>query len=148
MSLIDNIQDEVKVAMRAKDKARLSVLRLITAAVKQREVDERITLNDDQLMIVLDKMLKQRRESIAQYEKAGRQELVDQEAFEITVIQTFLPAQLTQDEITQVVQEAVQKTGASSMKDMAAVMALVKPAIQGRADAAFVSQLVKKTLAG
>ena len=148
MSLIDSIQDEVKVAMRAKDKARLGVLRLITAAVKQREVDERITLNDEQLMIVLDKMLKQRRESIVQYEKAGRQELVDQEAFEIMVIQTFLPTQLSQDEITQLVQDAVQKTNASSMKDMAAVMSLIKPIIQGRADAALVSQLVKKTLAG
>lgn len=147
MSLIDRIQDEVKQAMRAKDKARLGVLRLITAAVKQREIDERITLDDDQIMVLLDKMLKQRRESIAQFEKAGRQELIDQEAYEVSIIQTFLPTPLTDDEVAGLVRAAIDQTGAASMKDMGAVMGILKPQIQGRADGAQVSKLVKEQLA-
>ncbi len=147
MSLIDRIQDEVKQAMRAKDKARLGVLRLITAAVKQREVDERITLDEDQIMVLLDKMLKQRRESITQFEKAGRQELIDQEAYEVGVIQTFLPTPLTDDEVAGLVRAAIDQTGAASMKDMGKVMGILKPQIQGRADGAQVSKLVKEQLA-
>ena len=147
MSLIDRIQDEVKQAMRAKDKARLGVLRLITAAVKQREVDERITLDEDQIMVLLDKMLKQRRESITQFEKAGRQELIYQEAYEVGVIQTFLPTPLTDDEVAGLVRAAIDQTGAASMKDMGKVMGILKPQIQGRADGAQVSKLVKEQLA-
>lgn len=147
MSLIEQIQDEVKIAMRAKDKARLGVLRLITAAIKQREVDERITLDDEQTLVILDKMLKQRRESISQFESAGRQELVDQETFEIGIIQAFLPTPLTDDEIVELVRSAIEHTGASSMRDMGAVMGILKPQIQGRADGAKVSKLVKEQLA-
>ena len=148
MSLINRIQDEIKQAMRAQDKARLGALRLITAAIKQREVDERIVLSDDQIMVLMDKMLKQRRESIALYEKAARQELIDQEQFEIRVIQSFLPTPLTADEIDALVKKAILDTSASSIKDMAAVMALVKPQIQGRADAGMVSARIKAQLTG
>jgi len=141
------IQDEVKTAMRAKDKARLGTLRLITAAIKQREVDERITLDDEQVLVVLDKMQKQRRESISQYKEAGRDELVEQEEFELGIIQTFLPTPLTDDEVTALITDAISSTGASGMRDMGKVMGILKPQIQGRADGGKVSQLVKAKLA-
>ncbi len=147
-SLSARINDDVKAAMKAKDKARLGVLRLITAAIKQREVDERITLNDDQVLAVLEKMVKQRKDSITQYEKAGRQELAQQEATEISIIQAYLPEQLTDAEIDALIAEAISNSGAASMKDMGKVMGMLKPKLAGRADMGKVSQIIKKQLSG
>lgn len=146
MSIKADIQSAMKDAMRAKDKARLGAIRLIQAEFKRIEVDERIEVDDERVLVVLDKMLKQRRDSIAQYEAANRQDLADIEAAEITVIQSFLPAPLTDDEITVLIQQAISETGASGMQDMGKVMAIVKPQIQGRADAAVVSKQVKAQL--
>jgi hypothetical protein len=146
--LKQRIQDDVKAAMRAKDKARLSTLRLITAAIKQREVDERIELDDTQVLAILDKMVKQRRDSISQYEQAGRTELAQQEHAEITVIQEFLPAGLSDDEILALIEQAIQTTGATGMQDMGKIMGQLKPQMQGRADMAQVSRLVKQKLTG
>jgi len=148
MSLKEKITAEMKDAMRAGDKPRLAVIRLILAAVKQREVDERIVLDDVQVLSVLDKMLKQRRESIAAYEKGGRQDLVDQEAAEIKIIQSYLPAQLGEAEIDQLIAEAMQATGAATVKDMGKVMGIVKPKVQGRADMSMVSARIKAKLGG
>lgn len=145
-TLKSQIQDAMKDAMRAKEKQRLGVIRLIMAAIKQREVDERIELNDEQVLSVMDKMLKQRKESIAQYQAAGRQELADVESAEISVIQTFMPEPLSETEITTMVQEAMQQTGASAMKDMGKVMGILKPKLQGRADMSEVSKLIKSQL--
>jgi len=144
--LSTRITDDVKVAMKAKDKPRLGVLRLITAAIKQREVDERITLDDDQVVTVLEKMIKQRKDSIAQYEKAGRDELAQQEAFEIGIIQAYLPEQLSDAEIDALIAEAISSSGAASMKDMGKVMGLLKPKLAGRADMGQVSQKIKQRL--
>jgi uncharacterized protein YqeY len=146
--LSTRINADVKAAMKAKDKPRLGVLRLITAAIKQREVDERITLDDNQVLAVLEKMVKQRKDSIAQYEKAGRDELAQQEAFEIGIIQDYLPEQLSDDEINALIAEAVSSSGAASMKDMGKVMGLLKPKLAGRADMGKVSQIIKKRLSG
>jgi hypothetical protein len=146
--LSTRINDDVKVAMKAKDKPRLGVLRLITAAIKQREVDEQITLNDEQVLAVLEKMVKQRKDSIAQYEKAGRDELAQQEAFEIGIIQDYLPEQLSDDEIDALIAEAISSSGAESMKDMGKVMGMLKPKLAGRADMGKVSQIIKKQLSG
>ena len=146
MSLKQQITDDMKASMRAGDKRRLGVIRLLQAAIKQREVDERIELDDAQVTAVLDKMVKQRRESIAQYEKAGRAELVEQEQFEITVLQDYLPEQLAADEIEAIINEAIEQTGASSIKDMGKVMGIVKPKIQGRADMGAVSGQIKARL--
>lgn len=146
MSIKADIQSAMKDAMRAKDKARLGAIRLIQAEFKRIEVDERIEVDDERVLVVLDKMLKQRRDSIAQYEAANRQDLADIEAAEITVIQSFLPAPLTDDEITVLIQQAISETGASGMQDMGKVMAIIKPQIQGRADAAVVSKQVKAQL--
>lgn len=148
MSIKDRLQDEIKTAMRAKDKARLGALRLISAAIKQREVDDQITLDGEQLIGLLDVMIKQRRDAIKQYEKAERQELADQEQFEIDIIQTFLPEQLTEAEIADLVKAAIEQAGASSMREMGAVMGVLKPQIQGRADASLVSKSVKEQLSG
>ena len=147
-SLSARINDDVKAAMKAKDKARLGVLRLITAAIKQREVDERITLNDEQVLAVLEKMIKQRKDSIIQYEKAGRDELAQQEAFEIGIIQDYMPEQLSDDEIDALIAEAISSSGAESMKDMGKVMGLLKPKLAGRADMGAVSGKIKAKLAG
>ena len=147
-TLTARINDDVKAAMKAKDKARLGVLRLITAAIKQREVDERITLNDEQVLAVLEKMIKQRKDSIAQYEKAGRDELAQQEAFEIGIIQAYMPEQLSDDEIDALITEAISSSGAESMKDMGKVMGLLKPKLAGRADMGAVSGKIKAKLAG
>lgn len=144
--LKQRLSDETKNAMRAKDKPRLGVLRLIQAAIKQREVDERITLDDTQVLAVLDKMLKQRRDSLAQYESAGRQDLAEQEAYEITLIQEFMPSALSDAEIADIVKEAIAASGAASMQDMGKVMGIVKPKVQGRADMAMVSQQIKSAL--
>ena len=146
--LSNRINDDVKAAMKAKDKPRLGVLRLITAAIKQREVDERITLDDNQVLAVLEKMVKQRKDSIAQYEKAGRDELAQQEAFEIGIIQDYLPEQLSDDEIDALITEAISSTGAASMKDMGKVMGMLKSKLAGRADMGAVSGKIKAKLTG
>ncbi|HSC47716.1 MAG TPA: GatB/YqeY domain-containing protein [Gammaproteobacteria bacterium] len=146
MSLKDRITSDMKEAMKAGDKPRLSVIRMILAAVKQREVDERITLDDAQVLAALDKMLKQRRESVAQFEKGGRQDLVDQENAEIKVIQTYMPAQLTAAELDTLIAEAVAQTGAASVKDMGKVMGILKPKVAGKADMSAVSARIKAKL--
>ncbi|RKZ69823.1 MAG: GatB/YqeY domain-containing protein [Gammaproteobacteria bacterium] len=147
MSEIQNrINDDVKTAMRSKDKDRLGVLRLITAAFKQKEVDERIELDDTMVLAIMNKMTKQIRDSIDQFEKAGRDDLAAKEAFELNIIQEYLPAQLTEDEISQIIAECVEASGAESAKDMGKVMGLLKPRLQGRADMGKVSSLVKQQL--
>jgi uncharacterized protein YqeY len=146
--LTQRIQADMKACMKAGDKRTLGSVRLILAAIKQREVDERIELDDQQVLATLDKMIKQRRESIAQYEKAGRTELAEQEAFEIQVIQKYLPKALSETEISALVTAAIRESGASSIKDMGKVMGQLKPKMQGRADMAAVSALVKQQLAG
>ena len=146
MSLKDRIQDDMKTAMRAKDKERLGAVRLILAAVKQREVDERIELNDVQVLGVLEKMIKQRRESLAQYQSAGREDLAARESFEIEVIQSYLPAPLSEADIDTLVANAVAVTGAQSIRDMGKVMALIKDQAQGRVDMAKIGARVKAHL--
>ncbi|MET0072144.1 MAG: GatB/YqeY domain-containing protein [Candidatus Thiodiazotropha sp.] len=140
------ILDDVKQAMKAKEKERLGTLRLITAAIKQREVDERVELDDTQVLAILEKMIKQRRDSIKQYEDAGRQELADQEKSEIAIIEAYMPAGLSEEEIAALIEGAIAETGASGMKDMGKVMGLLKPKMQGRADMGKVSALVKQKL--
>ena len=140
------INDDVKTAMREKDKARLATLRLITAAIKQKEVDERTELNDEQVVAILEKMLKQRKDSIEQFEKAGRTELADQEKSEIEIIQVYMPEQLTDDEIEALIKEAIASTNAESMKDMGKVMGQLKPKLAGRADMGAVSGKIKSLL--
>jgi uncharacterized protein YqeY len=144
--LQQRINDDVKTAMRSKDKDRLGVLRLITAAFKQKEVDERIELDDTMVLAIMNKMTKQIRDSIDQFEKAGRDDLAAKEAFELNIIQEYLPAQLTEDEISQIIAECVEASGAESAKDMGKVMGLLKPRLQGRADMGKVSGLVKQQL--
>ena len=146
MSMKTQLKDAMKEAMRAKDKARLSAIRLAQAEIKRVEVDERIDIDDARVLAILDKMVKQRRDSISQYEAAGRQELADVEIAEINVIQDFLPAALSEAEIAELVQSAVSQTGAASMADMGKVMGILRPQIQGRADAGAVSGLVKAAL--
>ena len=141
--LKNQINEDMKNAMRAKDKERLGVIRLILAAIKQREVDERITLDDTQVVVVLEKMLKQRRDSIEQFEKAGRDDLANVEKFEVGIIQGYMPAEMDEAELDSLIREIVTATGASSMKDMGKVMAELKPKVQGRADMGKVSQKVK-----
>lgn len=144
--LKQRIQDDMKNAMKGGDKRRLGTIRLLMAAIKQREVDERIELNDEQVLAVLDKMVKQRRDSIEQYEKAGRDELADQERFEIDVLQEYLPEALSEEEITSLIQQAIADTGAESMRDMGKVMGQLKPQLQGRADIGAVSAQIKQLL--
>ena len=144
--LQQRINDDVKTAMRNKDKDRLGVLRLITAAFKQKEVDERIELDDTMVLAIMNKMTKQIRDSIDQFEKAGRDDLAAKEAFELNIIQEYLPAQLSEDEISQIIAECVEASGAESAKDMGKVMGLLKPRLQGRADMGKVSGLVKQQL--
>jgi uncharacterized protein YqeY len=146
MSLKERILQDVKDAMRAKDKPRLATIRLITAAIKQREVDERIELDDTQILVVLDKMCKQRRESISQFEQAGRDDLAAQEKAELALIQEYLPEQLGKAEIEELIDAAMEQTGAASMKDMGKVMGQLKPKLQGRADMGAVSALIKARL--
>jgi hypothetical protein len=148
MSLKDRIQDDMKAAMRAKDKQRLGAIRLILAAIKQREVDERIELNDVQTLAVLEKMLKQRRESLAQYQNAGREDLAAQESFEIEIIQAYLPTPLSEADLDALIANAIAVTGAQSVRDMGKVMALIKDQAQGRADMAMVSVRVKAHFGG
>lgn len=146
--LTDRIKDEMKAAMKGGDKFKLGVIRLILAAFKQVEVDERITLDNDRAIQVLDKMLKQRRESIKQYGDAGRNDLAEAEEAEVRIIQEFLPAALSDAEIEAMVREAIAESGAASIKDMGKVMGLLKPKMQGRADMALVSQKIKADLGG
>ncbi len=136
----------MKAAMRAGEKPRLAVIRLINAAIKQREVDERISLDDAQVTAVLDKMVKQRRESLSHYEQAGRDDLANQETFEIEVIQQYLPEPLGDAELDALINDALTQTGASSIKDMGKVMGILKPQVQGRADMAAVSARIKARL--
>jgi hypothetical protein len=140
------IQEDMKAAMKGGDKPRLGVIRLLMAAIKQREVDERIELDDAEILSVLDKMVKQRRDSISQYEQAGRPELAEQEAFEITILQDYLPEALSEAEIAAMISEAIQATGAESMRDMGKVMGQLKAKMQGRADMGAVSALIKQQL--
>ena len=144
--LKSRLQEEMKSAMKSGDKKRRDTIRLIMAALKQREVDERIDLDDQQIIGILDKMLKQRRESIAQYQAGGRDDLVVIEEAEIIVIQEFLPAALSDEEIEQMVGEAMSESGASTVRDMGKVMAILKPKMQGRADMGQVSGLIKSRL--
>jgi uncharacterized protein YqeY len=146
--LTDRIKEEMKAAMKGGEKFKLGVIRLILAAFKQVEVDERITLDNDRAIQVLDKMLKQRRESIKQYSDAGRNDLADSEEAEVKIIQEFLPAALSDAEIDAMVQEAIAESGAASVKDMGKVMGILKPKMQGRADMAVVSQKIKAGLGG
>ena len=146
MSLKAQITEDMKAAMRAKDAARLSAIRLLLAAMKQREVDERIELSDADILAIIEKMLKQRRDSVTQYEAGGRQDLADVEKFEIGVLAGYMPQQLTETEIAAEVAAAVTASGAKAMQDMGKVMALLKPKLAGRADMAKVSALVKVKL--
>jgi uncharacterized protein YqeY len=148
MSLKERIQEDMKAAMRAKDAARLSAVRLLLAAMKQKEVDERVELGDADVLGVIEKMVKQRRESIAQYEKAARADLAAQEQFEIGVLQAYLPQQLGDAELAQAVAAALAEAGAANVKDMGKVMALLKARLADRADMGKVSALVKAKLGG
>lgn len=145
-SLKQRIEDDVKAAMRAADKPRLSTLRLVLAAIKQQEVDTRTVLDDATLIAVLEKMIKQRRDALTQFQAAGRRDLADRESFEIDVIHAYLPPALREDEIAALINEALAQTGASSPKDMGKVMGILKPRLQGRADMAVVSKLVQAKL--
>ena len=146
-TLKDRIRQDTAAAMRARDRARVAALRLVAAEIKQREVDSRESLDDAGVLAVLDRMLKQRRDASEQYRAAGRDELAAAEQFEIEVIETYLPAPLTAAEVAALVAEAVEATGASSMRDMGGVMARLRPEVQGRADMAEVSRLVRERLA-
>jgi uncharacterized protein YqeY len=141
--LKERIKEDMKASMKSGDKARLGVIRMILAAIKQIEVDERIELQDDRVLVVLDKMLKQRRESIKQFRDANRIDLAEIEEAEILVIQDYLPLPLTEAEIDAMVTQAIAETGASSVKEMGSIMALLKPQMQGRADMAVVSARIK-----
>lgn len=148
MGLKDRIQDDLKQAMRDKNQARVDTLRLLTAAIKQREVDERIALDDTQILAVIDKLIKRSRESIEQYEKGGRPELAAKEQADIAVWQSYLPKALNEAEIDQLIAGAIAATGAASIKDMGKVMGVLKPQLQGRADIGQVSARVKTRLSG
>jgi hypothetical protein len=138
----------MKAAMRAGEKERLGVIRMITSAIKQREVDERIVLDDAQVLTVLDKMIKQRKESLVQFQAGNRQDLVDKESAEIALLQTYLPAQLSGAEIDALIAEAIAATGAASVKDMGKVMGIIKAKAHGRADMAAVGAKIKAKLGG
>jgi len=147
MSLKDQLTNDMKAAMKGGDKERLGVIRLVNAAIKQREVDERIMLDDTQVLGVLEKMLKQRRDSVDQFQKAGRTDLADKETFEIGVIQGYLPAQLSAAQVDAIIGATIAEAGAGGPKDMGKVMGLVKPKVAGRTDMGKLSELVKTKLA-
>lgn len=147
MALIDILKEEQKLAMKAKDKVRLGTIRLALSAIKQREVDEQITLNDDDILAVMVKMVKQRRDSVAQYEAANRQDLADAEQAEITILEAFMPQPLSDDEVSALIDDAITQSAAAGMQDMGKVMAVLKSQIQGRADMGKVSGLVRTKLA-
>ena len=148
MSLKTQLTDDMKTAMKAGDKERLGVIRLVNAAIKQKEVDERIELDDAQVLAVLDKMVKQRRDSVSQYDAAGREDLAGIERNEIAVIEHYLPARMSEAEIEDVIDATMRETGATGAADMGKLMALLKPRLAGRADMGDVSKLVKQRLAG
>jgi uncharacterized protein YqeY len=148
MFLKERITEDMKAAMRAKDGTRLSAIRLLLAAIKQREVDERIQLTDADVTAVIEKMLKQRRDSIQQFEAGGRQDLADNEKFEVSVLQAYMPAALSEAEIVAAVTEALRASGAKGVQDMGKVMNILKPKLSGRAEMAKISALVKSKLAG
>ena len=147
MSLKLQITEDMKTAMRAKDTARLGAIRLLLAAMKQREVDERIELSDSDVIAIIEKMIKQRRDSISQFEAASRQELADAEKFEISVLQTYMPQPLSEEDVAAAVDEAIAASGAKTPQEMGKVIALLKPKLAGRADMGKVSALVKARLA-
>jgi len=147
MSLKDRINEDMKAAMRARETGRLATIRLLLAAIKQREVDERTTLDDAAVTAVIDKMIKQRKDSISQFEAAGRTDLVEQESAELAVLAAYMPAQLSEAEIAEQVQAAVAATGAAGPQDMGKVMGVLKGKLAGRADMTAVSALVKAALA-
>ena len=146
--LKNRILEDVTAAMRARDKPRLGTLRLVTAAIKQLEVDSRVELDDAGVLTVLEKMLKQRRDSLQQYSDAGRKDLADQESYEIAIIETYMPEALPAEELDALIDATIAETGASSMRDMGKVMGLLKSQVQGRADLGAVSSTVKQKLAG
>ena len=148
MELKSKITEDMKTAMRAKDTARLGTVRLLLSAMKQKEVDERVELSDADVLAIIDKMVKQRRESIAQFEKAGRNDLAEVEKAEIAVLSGYLPQQLSEAEVAQAIAAAVTESGAAGVKDMGKVMALLKPRMAGKTDMGKVSGLVKAKLAG
>ena len=148
MTLKDRITEDMKNAMRAGEKERLATIRLILSAVKQREVDERITLDDSQVLAAIEKMIKQRKEAIAQFETGGRADLVAKETAEIAILQAYLPAQMSDAEVDALIAEAIATTGATSIKDMGKVMGAVKAKAQGRADMGAVSARIKQKLSG
>lgn len=145
-NLKERLNEDVKVAMRNKDRDRLVTLRMITAAIKQKEVDERVELDDTRVLAIIDKMARQHRDSIQQYEAAGRTDLVEKEKTELAIVQGYLPEQLGEEEVKQLIQSAIQATGASSVKDMGKVMAIIRPQIQGRADMTRTGELIKALL--
>ena len=147
MSLKLQITEDMKTAMRAKDSARLGAIRLLQAAIKQREVDECIELSDADVISAIEKMLKQRRDSIAAYESANRDDLADIEKFEVSVLQTYLPQQLTDAEVAEILEQVVAEIGAVGIKDMSKVMAAIKPLVAGKADMGKISGLIKTRLA-
>ena len=146
MTLKERINDDMKAAMRARESARLGAIRLLMAAIKQKEIDERVTLDDTGIILVIDKMIKQRRDSISQYQAAGRTDLVDVEKFEMDVLNTYCPAPMTAEEVEKAIAEAMTQTGAKGVADMGKLMAVLKPALAGKADIAEVSKLVKQAL--
>ncbi len=146
MTLKERINEDMKSAMRAKETAKLGAIRLLLAAMKQKEVDERLTLDDDAVVAIIDKMLKQRRDSVAQYEAANRADLADAEKFEMTVLSAYMPAALSEEEIAAAITKAVSDSGAAGPADMGKVMGLLKPLLAGRADMSQVSKLVKAKL--
>jgi uncharacterized protein YqeY len=148
MTLKERITEDMKAAMRSGERERLGVIRLITSAIKQREVDERIVLDDTQVLSVLEKMIKQRKESVAQFQAGNRQDLVDKENAEITLLQGYMPSQLSDVELDSLIGEAIASTGAGSIKDMGKVMAIIKSKAQGRADMAAVGAKIKAKLGG
>jgi len=148
MSLKDQITDDMKAAMRAKESERLATIRLLIAEIKRKEVDERIELTDAQVLAVVEKMIKQRKDSITQFENGGRQDLADKEKAELTVLSAYMPAGLSDEEVAAEVAAAVAASGAAGPQDMGKVMGILKPKLAGRADMTVVSALVKKALAG
>jgi uncharacterized protein len=147
-TLKERITDDMKAAMRSGEKERLGAIRMITAAIKQREVDERISLDDAQVLSVLEKMIKQRKESVEQFKAGNRQDLADKEAAEITLLQRYMPSQLSAAELDALINDAVASTGAASIKDMGKVMAIIKTKAQGRADMGAVGAKIKAKLGG
>ena len=147
MALIEQLKDEQKLAMKAKDKLRLGTIRLALSEIRQREIDGHTTLSDDDIIAVLTKMVKQRRDSVSQFTAAGRDDLADKESAEISVLDDFMPQALTDEEVAELLDKAIIESGAAGMQDMGKVMGVLKPQIQGRADMGKVSQLVKSKLA-